>query len=180
MKDREKLFARVKKYCDTHAPSGFEEAAMKLMKEDVKGAQSVEIDKYGNVIATIHGKKEYPKVMICAHIDEPGLIIKAIEDSGYIRFDMLGGMIEQHLGSQRVIIHTENGESITGVIGILPAHLLIPRGPEERYKVPSVLGTVRFSRRLSELFFHLNFFRMRGVLYSLKQRPEPGITGLAR
>ena len=44
--DREKLFQRIKKDCELSAPSGFEESVMKEMRDDVGGADSVEIDIY--------------------------------------------------------------------------------------------------------------------------------------
>jgi tetrahedral aminopeptidase len=136
--NRERLFQRIKRYCELAAPSGFEEAAINEMKNDVKGADSVEVDRNGNVIAVINRKKKNPRVMICAHLDEPGLIIKAIEEYGYLRFDMIGGMVEQHLVGQRVLIHTEQGKSIVGITGVPAAHSLIPKLPPEKFLVPKI------------------------------------------
>lgn len=74
------------------------------------------------------------EVMITAHMDEVGLIVKYVDDAGFIRFDRLGGIPEKVLLSQRVVIHGSKGD-VYGVIGTKPGHIVTEK---EQYIVPSI------------------------------------------
>jgi endoglucanase len=78
-------------------------------------------DVIGNLIATKKG--EGPFVLLAAHMDEIGLMIKYIDDNGFLRFIGIGRWFDQTLLSQRVIVHGRKG-SIPGVIGSKPPHLM--------------------------------------------------------
>jgi endoglucanase len=56
-------------------------------------------------------------------MDEIGLMVKYIDDNGFLRFVEIGGWFDQTLLSQRVVLHGRKG-SITGVIGSKPPHLM--------------------------------------------------------
>src|SRR5699024_5908062 len=80
--------------------------------------------KLGNVIAYKQGKK-YPdkKVMLSAHMDEVGLIVTSIEDSGLLKFKTVGGIDPRILISKPITI----GENkVPGVIGSKAIHLQEP------------------------------------------------------
>ncbi len=93
-----------------------------LKKQCAKLAGNVTVDRLGNVIAMKKGTKMPEKtVMCCAHMDEIGLIINAIESSGTLKFEVVGGMDARILVSKRVLV----GENrLPGVIGIKAIHLL--------------------------------------------------------
>ena len=75
-----------------HGVSGFEQSLVQYFRERVKGlADAVEVDRYGNVTATRRGRQDRPRLMISAHLDEIGFIVKGIEPDGFLRFDRLGG-----------------------------------------------------------------------------------------
>jgi len=69
--------------------------------------------------------------MIEAHADEIGLMVKQVDEKGFLRFICIGGWFDQTLLNQRVIIHTRSGP-VTGVIGCKPPHLM---KDEERKKI---------------------------------------------
>ena len=69
--------------------------------------------------------------MLAAHMDEIGLMVRYIDDNGYIKFSTIGGINDQMLMNQTVVIHSKNGD-LTGVIGSKPPHVT---KPEERKKV---------------------------------------------
>jgi len=75
----------------------------------------------GNLIATKRGGS--PVVMLAAHMDEIGLMVKYIDDKGFIHFSKTGGWFDQTLLNQRMILHTEKGR-IYGVIGSKPPHAM--------------------------------------------------------
>ena len=80
----------------------------------------VRTDSLGNVIAVV-GKGNKKKIMLDAHIDEIGLMIKEIDECGFIRFIPIGGIDPSVLPASEVVIHGK--ESIHGVIGAKPPHL---------------------------------------------------------
>jgi len=123
-----------KKLITIISPSGSEEEAVNLWKEEVKEfAQKVETDIHGNGIAVLNEGKT-PKVMLAAHIDEIGYMVKYIDREGYISFSTVGGVDPQLIPGHRVRIKTRKGE-LPGVIGKKAIHLL---EEEERKKIPKV------------------------------------------
>ncbi|MCL2390542.1 MAG: M42 family peptidase, partial [Endomicrobia bacterium] len=63
--------------------SGYEENAAKIMKEALsKTCDSVETDNFGNVIGK-KGKGGSKKIMIAAHMDEIGMVVKHINEKGF-------------------------------------------------------------------------------------------------
>lgn len=112
--------------------SGFEEKIADIIKRELKDCtDSIDVDGMGNVIATRKGKKGAPTVMLASHMDEIGLMVKYIDDNGYLKFSKIGGINDQMLMNQSVTIHTDNGDVI-GVLGSKPPHVT---KPEERNKV---------------------------------------------
>ena len=81
----------------------------------------VAIEPSQSVIAVQRGSGKGPKIMLCAHIDEVGLMTMNIEEDGSVRFISLG-VAAQTLPAQEVNILAEDGP-IYGVIGAVPPHL---------------------------------------------------------
>ncbi len=84
-----------------------------ILKEIRKYSKSVEIDRMGNIIVTKKGKG--PAVMLLAHMDEIGLIIKSIDEDGKIQISNIGGIDPIVLIGHRVEIQKSKG-SINGII----------------------------------------------------------------
>ncbi len=60
-------------------------------------ADDVEVGNIGNLIAEIKGKNiNSPRIMISVHMDQLGLIVRRIDDNGYIQFERLGGIPENN------------------------------------------------------------------------------------
>ncbi len=111
----------LKKLCDAHGVSGFEGNVTEIMKRELeKTCESVEVDSFGNVIARKGGGGE--KIMLAAHMDEIGLMVKYINEKGFINFVKIGGIDDRVLLNHRVLIKTKKG-NIPGVIGSKPPHL---------------------------------------------------------
>jgi endoglucanase len=111
----------LKTLSEAHGVSGSEGDIRDIMKRELGKSCKIEIDRLGNLIAKKGtGKK---KVMLAAHMDEIGLMVKHIDEKGFVRFTPLGGFFDQTLVSQRVIIHTKN-KKVPGVIGSRPPHLM--------------------------------------------------------
>ena len=113
--------------------SGSEEEIAKIITRELKDvADEIETDVLGNVIATKKGEKKAPTVMLASHMDEIGLMVKYIDDKGYIYFSVIGGINDQMLMNQTVTVRSSVGEDVIGVIGSKPPHIT---PPEERNKV---------------------------------------------
>lgn len=112
----------LEKLSNVSGVSGFEDEIRNLMMEELKGhVNDLEVDNMGNLIAIKKGKPDGKKVMLAAHMDEIGLMVRYIDKKGFIKFSKLGGINDQMLLNQEVYIHN-NGEKILGVIGSKPPH----------------------------------------------------------
>ena len=89
-------------------------------------------DRLGNLIATIEGTHAGPGVMLFAHMDQLGLIVRKIEANGLIRVERLGGVPEKALPSQSVLFCVGPGRDVPGVIANKSHHAT---GQEEKYRV---------------------------------------------
>jgi len=109
---------------DTPGPSGFEEPVRKIMVERMKPvSDKLSYDGLGSVIA-VQGSSG-PRIMVDAHMDELGGVIRRITPDGYLTMQMLGGWFDQALVDQRWTIIGSKGpvRAITGIrdIHIVPA-----------------------------------------------------------
>lgn len=112
--------------------AGREEEVKRLLSEMLKPyVDEVKEDKLGNIIGVKRGGENAPKVMLAAHIDEIGLLVKTISKDGFLQFTKIGGIDDRILIAQNVIVHTEKGP-LHGIIGSKPPHI---QKEEERKKV---------------------------------------------
>ena len=114
----------LRKLTEIPAPSGHEDKMIAFVKDYMaEYVDEVQVDNIGNVIGVIKGTNEKaPKVMVSAHMDEIGLVIRRIEESGFLRFERLGGTEPKALFAREVQILTRNG-IVEGVVGIKAHHL---------------------------------------------------------
>lgn len=116
----------LEKLCNASGVSGFEDEVRDLMMTELEGhVDEMDVDKLGNLIAIKKGKSEGKKVMLAAHMDEIGLIVRYIDKKGFIKFSKLGGINDQMLLNHQVYIHSSN-RKILGVIGSKPPHRMKP------------------------------------------------------
>lgn len=114
------------------SPSGFEQPVQQVIREEIRQyTDEVRTDVHGNVIAALNPSGR-PRVMLTAHCDELGFLIRYIDEQGFLYFAPLGGFDPSTLPGNRVQIQTPNGP-ILGVIGRKPVHTL---SQEERGKAP--------------------------------------------
>lgn len=126
--------ALLRRLVATPSPSGYEQPVQQVIREEVKHyADEVRTDLHGNVIAALNPSGT-PRVMLVAHCDELGLLIRHIDENGFLNFATIGGYDLSTLPGERVLIHTENGP-VLGVIGRKPVHLM---ERDERSKAPSI------------------------------------------
>ena len=114
--------------------TGRENPVRNLMAEMLKPyADEIQTDRMENVIAIKNGKPNAPKIMLAAHMDEVGLMVKTITKDGFIQFSKMGGIDDRILPAQKVVVHTKS-TAYPGVIGSKPPHI---QKEEERKKIIS-------------------------------------------
>ncbi|MCX6685646.1 MAG: M42 family metallopeptidase [Methanoregula sp.] len=119
----------LRKLSNAHGVSGSEGSVFSIIKKELKGhVDKISEDTMGNLIAEKKGNKF--KVMLAAHMDEIGLMVKFIDEKGFLRFVALGGWFAPTLYNQRVVLHGTKGQC-HGVIGGKPPHMM---DEEERKK----------------------------------------------
>jgi endoglucanase len=120
----------LQKLADAAGPSGFEEPVRAVLVGMMKPlASSLTYDGMGSIIAT-QGSGG-PKIMVDAHMDELGGMVRRITPNGLLTMQMLGGWLDQALPDQRWVIIGSKGP-VKAVTGIRDIHV-VP--PEERTKV---------------------------------------------
>ncbi len=96
-------------------------------------ADEVQVDTAGNLVATLYGTNpQAPSVMVFAHMDQLGFVVRRIEEDGFLRVERLGGVPEKVVAGTPVLVGTEDGGTVPGVIGT-KSHHVTPA--EERYTV---------------------------------------------
>jgi len=114
---------------DAHGPSGFEEPVRKIMVERMKPlSDKLSYDGLGSVIA-VQGSSG-PRIMVDAHMDELGGIVRRVTPEGWLTMQMLGGWLDQALLDQRWTILGKKGK-VAAITGIRDIHI-VPT--EERTK----------------------------------------------
>ncbi len=115
---------------DAPGPSGFEEPVRKIMVERMKPlADKISYDGLGSVIA-VQGSSG-PRIMVDAHMDELGGVVRRVTNDGYLTMQMLGGWLDQALVDQRWTIIGSKGP-VRAITGIRDIHI-VPQ--EERTRV---------------------------------------------
>jgi putative aminopeptidase FrvX len=89
-------------------------------------------DRLGNLIATVEGDPAAPRVMLFAHMDQLGFVVRKIEANGLVRVERLGGVPERALASQQVLFCLGEGRDLPGIIANKSHHATTP---DEKYRV---------------------------------------------
>ncbi len=120
------------KLCSLSGVSGDEERVCQFIADDIRPyVDEMYVDALGNLIATKKGKKSAPNhLMLCAHMDEVGVIVTAITDEGYLKFDFVGG-VDRRVAIGKAVRMGDSG--IAGVIGLKAYHLV---SREEEKNIP--------------------------------------------
>ncbi|AKG53997.1 peptidase M42 family [Dehalogenimonas sp. WBC-2] len=119
----DKIELLLKELTEASGVPGYEGGVCRIMKRQLSKLGQVSGDKLGSVICVQKGREAAPRILMAAHMDEIGFMVKLITQEGFIKFVPLGGWPNQHMVAQRVCIETSMGQ-VTGVIGAPPPHLL--------------------------------------------------------
>lgn len=114
--------------------AGFEDPVIARMRDAFLAlANDVEVDPLGNVLAHLpSARADAPRLVVFAHMDEVGFVVRKIEQGGFVRMERVGGVPEKSISGQALIAPGPDGSLLHGVMGPR-AHHLTP--PEEKYRV---------------------------------------------
>ncbi len=127
----------LEKMLNTPSPSGFEKPVQELVKNQIAGySDEIYSDVHGNLIA-VKNPAGSPRLMVAAHCDEVGFMVKHISEEGYIYFAAVGGVDVSILPGRNVQIHAEK-TVIPGVIGKIPVHLLREEDKKRKQEIYSL------------------------------------------
>lgn len=117
---------------EARSPTGHEFECQAVLDEVIAPIADVYTkDTLGNRMATLNPEGD-PCVMLAGHIDELGLIVRYVDDNGFVYFDVLGGHDNIVISGRRVTILTKEGP-LPGVTGKRAVHLM---DADDRKKVP--------------------------------------------
>ena len=123
-----RLFADLAELSAAFGPPGHEEDVAEIFRRRLDGFAACRRDRLGSIVAELPGPG--PRVMLAAHLDEVGFMVRAVTADGFLRFLPLGAWWSQVLPATPVRIRGRSGE-VRGVIGSKPPHFL---RAEERQK----------------------------------------------
>ena len=124
----------IKELSEKSAVSGQERGAFDLVKGFLSHySDEVRTDPLDNLIARKTGTGKDIKIMLAAHLDEIGLMVKSIDEKGFLKFATIGGIDPRTLPAQEVIIN--GSEDLPGVIGVMPPHLLSKDKRKKAHKI---------------------------------------------
>ena len=122
--------------CDTPGVSGFEGPIQAVVRAELESScDEVRTDRMGNLIG-IKKARRVPageptlKVMLAAHMDEIGFVVRHIDAGGFVRILPIGGYDPRTLIAERVVIHGKT--DIPGIIAPQPNWIL---SDEEKKRV---------------------------------------------
>jgi len=126
-------FKLLKKLSEAFGVSGFEGEIRDLIKEEIKDyVDEIKTDPMGNLIAMKKGKGRNPlKVVVGAHMDEIGFMVKYIDENGFLRLDKIGGIYDPYYMARQIIVNGK--KKVTGIIG---ARTLRAMSDDARKKIP--------------------------------------------
>lgn len=123
--DRSETVGLLGSLSNAKSPSGFEDETVEVVREFCEGWASVETNSLMDALITPNnftGKK--PVVMLDAHGDEVGGMVRSIRSNGTMSFVELGRFSPHVLAGQDVLVRGTDGVWRHGVVGIKPPHFM--------------------------------------------------------
>ena len=106
----------LKRLCEAPGIASYETSVRHLVRSELSGiVDELRVDTMGSLVGLKRGEGNR-RVMLAAHIDEIGFIVKHVEDEGFIRIHNVGGFDPRTLVAQRVIVHSSHGGALRGAL----------------------------------------------------------------
>lgn len=126
----------LQRLCEAPGVPGHEERVAAIVHSVLQPfVDELRSDAMGNLIGIRRGRADR-RIMLAAHMDEIGFLVRYIDDQGFLRLQPVGGFDPRVLVAQRVSVWPRQGEPLLGALQLAtkPIHLLTS---EER-KTPAL------------------------------------------
>lgn len=131
-------YDRLRRLSEAPGVPGREDQVRELIRSELgEIAAAIRTDAMGNLIVEMEGPEEGPRVMVSAHMDEIGFVVRHVDDRGFVRLQNLGGFDARNLFARQVLVHARHGEPRVGVLNpaTKPVHIATD---EEKKKIPTM------------------------------------------
>ena len=132
-------------------PSGFEEDVVDAVKRHLDAENlpiDVDVDAMNNIYLRLRANKEGRKtVMLDAHTDEVGFMVQSILQNGLITLATLGGWVSTNIPAHTVLIKTQSGNYVRGVVASKPPHFMSDKEKAAPLEIENLLIDVGVTSR---------------------------------
>lgn len=171
----------LRRLTEAHGIPGQEDNIRQIVRQELDGICEMRTDWMGNLHCVKKGKGNNPKkLMLAAHMDEIGFMVKFIDDKGFLRINPLGGWDPRQMNSQRVFVHTKSG-ALPGVLmaSTKPRHMLTPEEISKPLQVENFFVDLGLSAdeaknkvRLGDMVTMNRTMQQMGDLYTCKSMDD--------
>ena len=138
--DKQKTLAFIKELTDAPGAPGFEDEVLRVLRSHGEGLGEWSEDAIRNLcIRRSDWKEDRPLLMLDAHSDEVGFMIRAIRPNGTLDFITLGSWVAPNVSAHRVLVRNDNGKWIPGIVASKPPHYI---SESDKKETPDIAGMV--------------------------------------
>lgn len=135
--------------------SGYEFSVGKIIRRELNKNVNIKTILYpnGNVLGALYPVKQMgissdkTSIALLSHMDEIGLMVRYIDEKGFIYFSKIGGISDLILPTQRVIIKSSFGTDVVGIIGTKSTHLMTDEEEKQAIKHKDMFIDIGCSNR---------------------------------
>ena len=123
--NKEQTLALIGELSEAPGAPGFEDAVLDVLRRNGEALGEWSEDAMRNLYLRRPGWKDgRPVLMLDAHSDEVGFMVRAIRPNGTLEFIALGGWVASNVGAHRVLVRNDEGAWLPGVVASKPPHYL--------------------------------------------------------
>ncbi|MCY3046673.1 M20/M25/M40 family metallo-hydrolase [Aerococcus urinae] len=118
--------------------SGFEDEVIEVINK-YKGNYTLQVDNLKNCYLNLDQvDPAKPTVMLDSHLDEVGLMVKAIDKDGLILIQTIGGWVPSNLTAQVFYVRNRDGKYYKGISATKPIHFMTPEEREKKIAISDI------------------------------------------
>ncbi|MCL2093686.1 MAG: M42 family peptidase [Treponema sp.] len=138
--DKQKYLSLIKDLSEAPGVSGFEDQVLTVLRSHGEGLGDWEEDSMRNLYLRRQGNRgQRPLLMLDAHTDEVGFMVRYIRSNGTLDFLPIGGWVPHTVAAHRVLVRNDQGSWIPGIVASRPPHFL---SEAERKQSPDLSSMV--------------------------------------
>jgi putative aminopeptidase FrvX len=128
--------SRIQRICDANGISGFEDDVVRAIRDEAGTLGRFAEDSLRNLyLYRTENQSDKPVVLLDAHTDEVGFMVKCIRPDGMLEFIPIGGWVSSNIPAHLVRVQTFDGKTIPGIVGSKPPHY---QSEAERKSAPDI------------------------------------------